>query len=290
MDSMNIITEETAKSLIPLDLSDISTIPVLAALYANDFGGLMVPLLLRSMNARPYGSRFNESAQDLIISRASEDMTITVIADALKLPIEDEGRYGIACTAMHQIIMKLPVEKLRAYGHALITLVKANVREGANPNITSLKLEAGDVHRFIDDPSLVWVPKHKFDFMAERSLNERLKTAEQIRPLVPELLGWLVDKNWPPYAICWAHLARFPEEAAAHILILLQSERGDGGWLLNMLEFIEECVPLGPLWEHMRSQVEALVAERKGDEDEWELSVVAHEWLKKLDAWKKEQA
>ncbi|KAK7408389.1 hypothetical protein QQX98_009429 [Neonectria punicea] len=174
----------------------------------------------------------------------------------------------------------------RPWTHSLLqSPIDADATSPHYDGTASLRQESKDLIRYLDNPEAVWVPSHKADCIGERSLQERVTTGEQMRPHIPGLLDWLADPNWPPFPGCRKQLARFPEETVEPIRRLFAKERGDGGWLLNVLEFVMECVPVGPLWEGLRAEVQAMADDPRGDEDDCELSDCARQWLAMLDAW-----
>lgn len=264
-----------------------------AALDADAFGA-EVPAILSSAGKRLFkesgGSERPLADVELIRSRATEAPTIAAISLAMRPPLSNQDALYVAWTAFHEVVFKLPPDAMQHYRPTLEALSTTEpIEAGTAPShyvgTTPLRRESKDLMRFLDNPEAVWVPSDKADCVGERSLQDRVTTAEQMRPHVPELLGWLADGNWPPFLGCWKQLARFPEETVEPIRSLFVKERGDGGWLLHVLEFVTDCVPVGPLWERLRPEVQAMVDDPQGDEDDCELSDCARQWLATLDAW-----
>ncbi|KAH6884575.1 hypothetical protein B0T10DRAFT_493425 [Thelonectria olida] len=287
-------TGENTSSLIPEDHNDMSTIPAIKALDATEFGKL-VPSLLKSVNTwlirgHYTTSPFNEAARDVILSRATEPPTVTLLSEYLRPPFKDKDAGYRGNIVMYNFVTKLPLEGMEMYRSALERLASSDhVVDEAAKDFAFLKPNAAEALRFLNNPELIWVHTRKGDAMAARTLKERLDTPEKLRPLVPELLAWLADMNWPPHGACWAALAKFPEVTAGPIKELLEKERGDGGWLASVIEFVRDAVPLGELWEELRPQVQAIADKPTGDEDDWELADTASQWLKELDEWKGKQ-
>lgn len=77
-----------------------------------------------------------------------------------------------------------------------------------------------DIHDF--------VPKNKFD----NSNIERLKqlTDEEIGPILPALLKWTQDGNWPVFREITSVLALHQAALAPHILNVLRAEERDADW------------------------------------------------------------
>lgn len=72
------------------------------------------------------------------------------------------------------------------------------------------------------------IPKNKFD----NSNIEKLKqlTAEEISPILPNLLIWIQDGNWPVYHDILAVLVLHQVALAPHILNILRAEERDAEW------------------------------------------------------------
>ncbi|KAH7162248.1 hypothetical protein B0J13DRAFT_535477 [Dactylonectria estremocensis] len=265
----------------------------LATLDANAFAA-RVPAILSAASRRTFKERRQDSPfpdVEILQSRATEPQTIAAIEAIMQSPLVDQDAFYVSWTAFNDVVFKLPTEAMKFYRPALEFLSARELSDDGTAAeyyaaARNLRQGSKDLLRYLDDPDAVWVPKTKFDGVGELSLQQRVTTAEQMRPHVPGLLGWLADGNWPPFSGCRAQLARFPEVTAEPIRALMEEQRGDGGWLLGLLEFVEECVPVGPLWEGLRPVVQAMVDEPKGDEDDWELSDCARRWLAALDAWK----
>ncbi|EPS38029.1 hypothetical protein H072_8256 [Dactylellina haptotyla CBS 200.50] len=231
-----------------------------------------------------------------IVSRSTEQPTIDAIGLIIDPPIKDRDSYNKAFVLFYNILSELPVDTLKFHRPTLETFVEnPEVPEGpagesASARWKNLRREAKYLLRFMSDEGAVWVPEDKFDSIALRSLQERVTSAEEMSVHVPGLLDWLADGNWPPYQGCWKQLARFPEATIRPIGELLQRERGDGGWIGNILQFVDESVPMGRGWEELRPSIEALAEEPKGDENDWEIASTAREMLDKFDAWLQERS
>lgn len=75
------------------------------------------------------------------------------------------------------------------YRPALKALMQVESNGRGSPQFASnLSLQARRMYEFIQDQALAWTPFNKFDNMAERSLQEHVHTAEQIRPHIDGLL------------------------------------------------------------------------------------------------------
>ncbi|MCS7074116.1 MAG: DUF5071 domain-containing protein [Bacteroidia bacterium] len=75
------------------------------------------------------------------------------------------------------------------------------------------------------------IPKHKDDFIVIEQLKKL--TFPEIKPIVPDLLEWLQDINWP-IAVPIAEVLRpFTDNIVSDILTVLRSS--DGIWKLSVL-------------------------------------------------------
>lgn len=234
--------------------------------------------------ARPdSGESSLPGAQQEVIRRAADPSVVSSVSSTLSKPIKTKSDFFVVCAALDDIVSHLPLATLGLYRPALETLASADSApspEGVS--VPSLAARARDAIRFIDNPDLVWAPQHKLDYMAFRSLSERVHTAEQMEPYVDELLGWLADPNWPPYLACQKQLARFPELTIGPIQETILKEGNDPEWLLHILEFVEEYVPVGTLWKRIEPQLIQLANSEIEDEEGIELPEAAQRMLRLL--------
>ena len=64
------------------------------------------------------------------------------------------------------------------------------------------------------------IPRDKFDELA--MLRLQMSTREEIIPILPELLVWIQDMNWPIAAKMVELLRTYPEETVPHIKEILK--------------------------------------------------------------------
>lgn len=64
------------------------------------------------------------------------------------------------------------------------------------------------------------IPRDKFDELA--MLRLQMSTREEIIPILPELLVWIQDMNWPIAAKMVELLRAYPEETVPHIKEILK--------------------------------------------------------------------
>ena len=69
------------------------------------------------------------------------------------------------------------------------------------------------------------IPKNKFDFTPFPALME--VSEDKVRTILPELLSWVADMNWPVAAAMVEVLARFPESVVPLVKELLKPTETD---------------------------------------------------------------
>ncbi|KAK4061592.1 uncharacterized protein Triagg1_10221 [Trichoderma aggressivum f. europaeum] len=234
--------------------------------------------------------RYNAAvkARDILIARAQDPLVIQGIISVLSEPVKSSNDFCTACAGL-RIVRDLPLATLRLYRSGLETLAASTEDSPPGVSLPSLRSGAEDAIQFIDSPELAWAPQYKTDYMAERSLAERVHTAQQMKPYAMDLLGWLADLNWPPYLGCVKQLARFPEVAVDPIKEIIADNRDDPEWLLHILYFVEDSVPIGVLWEKLEPELSLLASSEAEDKLNRDLAEVAQSMLGLLSEWKKEQ-
>ncbi|KAF5721688.1 hypothetical protein FMUND_3493 [Fusarium mundagurra] len=241
---------------------------------------------------------FEDGSEDISIirSRASEPATVKAVSSVLNSPIEDEDydTLRVHQKALYSVLFKLSLEKLQPYRPALAALAAFDIsgfshRSSHYAQTSILIQNASLLERFAADSKAVWVSKDKFDMVSDRTLTERVHTAEEMRPYMPELFDWLADGNNPPFTPCRDQLARFPETAAvvAAEFLAKANEEKDTEYQHFLIDFVYDCVPVGESWIPMREHVQALVRELEGstDEDDEDLVGEANKWLTRLEQW-----
>ncbi|KAM0256499.1 hypothetical protein ACHAQJ_004910 [Trichoderma viride] len=232
------------------------------------------------------GQISTQRTYEILTERADEPLIVRGISSVLSKPIKTKDGFYTACAGLDGIVSQLPLATLRLYRPALETLASIDTADGPpEVSLPSLASRAKDAIKFIDYPDLSWAPQHKGDYMGERSLSERVHTADQMKPHVGELLDWLADANWPPHLGCLKQLARFPEVTIDPIKEMISKNRNDPEWLLHLVEFVEEHVPVGILWERTESELTLLASSEANDEENIDLSEAAQRMLGLLKEW-----
>ncbi|KAF5695625.1 hypothetical protein FDENT_250 [Fusarium denticulatum] len=241
---------------------------------------------------------FEDGSEDIVIirSRASEPATVEALSTVLTSAIEDEDydTLRVHQKALYSVLFKLSLKKLQPYRPALAALASFDIsgfshRSSHYAQTSILIQNAGLLERFATDSKAVWVGKDKFDMVSDRTLTERVHTAEEMRQYMPKLFHWLADANNPPFTPCRDQLARFPETAAvvAAEFLAKANEEKDTEYQHFLIDFVYDCVPVGKSWMPMREHVQALVKELEGssDEDDEDLVGEANEWLARFEQW-----
>lgn len=70
------------------------------------------------------------------------------------------------------------------------------------------------------------IPKDKFDIETAKKLSNY--SINEVQPIIPELLEWLQDGNWPVSKPIADHLIPFTQDISLEILQILKSN--DGMW------------------------------------------------------------
>ena len=66
------------------------------------------------------------------------------------------------------------------------------------------------------------IPKHKLDIETAEKLMG--KSYEQVKPIVPELMEWIQDMNWPVAKKVAEYLVTISDNLTSHILDILNGE------------------------------------------------------------------
>lgn len=80
------------------------------------------------------------------------------------------------------------------------------------------------------------VPKNKYDFSG---MEELMKLSdEEIEPVIPDLLAWMKDMNWPVAKEMPDLLALHQETLIPHIIEILQPEQGESDWKYYIINYL----------------------------------------------------
>jgi len=120
------------------------------------------------------------------------------------------------------------------------------------------------------------IPKNKHDFESV----EKLKTyaLEDLRPILPELLEWLQDMNWPIASELQKIIVNFEIELVPHIQRILQTD--DGVWKYWILSSLLNELPNYIVTE-LRSDLERIRDYPTDDEIAEELGEIVEVLLKR---------
>ncbi|KAJ7185277.1 hypothetical protein C8R46DRAFT_1059969 [Mycena filopes] len=254
-----------------MSTSATPTDETLSALPPSDFAA-MAPSLLPKITHSP-------TLADLFVSRLTTSPATldNPLVSAIKSTLDTAAETAEAATLRRflliHILVALPKDQIELY-YATLTHLAASADE-------NLSQPSTDLIAFLDGAR--WAPRSKSDFLAFRSL-DAVQSAEEMRPHVDELLGWLQDSNWPPFSGCWDQLARFPDVALTPICELLRIG-DDGPWSYCLLVFLKQSMP-GQLRERARVDVERIAQRPTQDELDNDCVEAAQECLQAMDDWK----
>jgi hypothetical protein len=79
------------------------------------------------------------------------------------------------------------------------------------------------------------VPKNKFDMNFDKVLDFHWYNYTELKPIIPELLTWLQDPNWPVAKPISVHLTTMLPDIIDDLVPILESE--DGIWKYNILNY-----------------------------------------------------
>lgn len=80
------------------------------------------------------------------------------------------------------------------------------------------------------------VPKNKFDFSGMEEL--RKLSDEEIASVIPDLLAWMKDMNWPVAKEMPALLVLHQKALIPHIIEILQPEQSECDWKYYIIVFL----------------------------------------------------
>ncbi|KAJ7802210.1 hypothetical protein B0H14DRAFT_2893137 [Mycena olivaceomarginata] len=266
-------------------MSNSPDVSEIANLSALDFAAV-VPSILPSVDWRHQNVHWSVQGElrELLVSRLGaaspslEDPLVSAIHSILADTTPDAAQLKFPLVS--QIIGDLPRECIEPYRDPLALLV-TDPPEGESGTIRTISETSADILEFLD-ASEAWVPRHKCDDLAIRSLDLLVHTAEEMRLHVPGLLGWLQDPNWPPFPECLRQLERFPEIVIDPIREILRSGY-DGVWEFPLLQFLQEVPP--HLMEMAREEVERIAQRPTQSEIDSEVDVIVIECLQAMGNW-----
>ncbi|MNO73640.1 putative acetyltransferase [compost metagenome] len=121
------------------------------------------------------------------------------------------------------------------------------------------------------------IPTHKSDF--ERVEFLKKQSLERIRPILPELLVWLQDINWPIASEIEDLLVKFQAELIPHIQKVLHTK--DGGWKYFLLHGLINRLP-DPVLLELKSDLHRMQDYPTKDEQYEELEDILEELLARI--------
>lgn len=119
-----------------------------------------------------------------------------------------------------------------------------------------------------------FIPKHKDDHLAIEAL--RNLSFEEIKPIIPDLLEWLQDINWPIAGPIADILKPFSDQLVPDIIKILQTN--DGIWKLWILKTLVR----NNKDETLLNELKRISMSPTKDEIEGEVDIEASEILNEL--------
>ncbi|OXM82304.1 DUF5071 domain-containing protein [Paenibacillus rigui] len=123
----------------------------------------------------------------------------------------------------------------------------------------------------------ILIPKHKFDFESVEKLKKL--NLEEIKPILPELLEWLQDMNWPIAQEIETLLLSFQEQLIPYIKNVLNTN--DGTWKYFLLHGLINKLPKHVL-KDLKTDLERMKNSPTDDEKYEELEDILEELLEKI--------
>ncbi|AJY77931.1 hypothetical protein VN24_21915 [Paenibacillus beijingensis] len=122
------------------------------------------------------------------------------------------------------------------------------------------------------------IPKHKKDFESI----EKLKTLdlEELKLILPELLEWLQDMNWPIAREIQTILLHFPEDLTPHIRRIFRTS--DGEWKYWILYSLLTDLPKHILID-LKPDLERINNYPTEDEKSSDLKYIVEDLLQRLE-------
>jgi Domain of unknown function (DUF5071) len=118
------------------------------------------------------------------------------------------------------------------------------------------------------------LPKNKFD---DAAINHIATLQEsEVEPLLPEILTWLQDLNWPINHVVLPLLHRYPALIVEPVREILRTD--DVGWIYFVLSNVVKEMPLQDQCK-LRVEIERIAKEPTKEEAENEVDVEAQEIL-----------
>ena len=123
------------------------------------------------------------------------------------------------------------------------------------------------------------IPESKFDFGAIQRLDPKA-----LSPILPELLVWLQDINWPVAIPMSKILLTVPNEIVPHVRNVLHTN--DSEWIEWCLQYIVSFLPVALIRE-LELELQRIAYSPTKEEVEGESHLTAQELLQTLDTAQK---
>ncbi|KAJ7802200.1 hypothetical protein B0H14DRAFT_3488709 [Mycena olivaceomarginata] len=249
----------------------------LARLSALDFAAV-VPLILPSIDWRQ--SNVDWSVQnelvDLLVSRLTaappslEDPLVSAVHAILAAPTTEAAE--LKFPLVHRVIGSLPKECIEPYRDALVHLTK-DPTETLPWTIGTISARSTEIVEFLN-ATQAWVPRHKGDDMAYRSLDLLMHTTDEMCPPKLAVISGLLI---PARALSGACGGPDPIREEPH-------QGDDGEWEASLVRFLRDVVP-PERREEAREEVERIVQRPTQNKIDSAVDEYANECLQAMDDW-----
>lgn len=123
------------------------------------------------------------------------------------------------------------------------------------------------------------LPKNKFDFSGMEEL--KMLSDEEIMPILPELLAWMKDMNWPVAKEMPELLSKHQKVIIPCIMEALQPEQGECDWKYYIIQFL---LPLleGKYLDKLKPCLERIAEHPTQGKISDDADIAARDFLKKM--------
>jgi hypothetical protein len=162
---------------------------------------------------------------------------------------------------------------------------ESNLRHHFHRNVGTYTTEtmstspALNTRAHLSPAQIALLPKDKFDDAAIEHISTL--SDSEIEPLLPEILTWLQDSNWPIVWVVLPFVLHYPTLITEPVREILRT--GDAAWIDVVLRNVVKEMPLAQRNE-LRIEIERMATEPTEEEKENEVDVDAREILDLMDA------
>lgn len=123
------------------------------------------------------------------------------------------------------------------------------------------------------------LPKNKFDFSGMEEL--KMLSDEEIMPILPELLAWMKDMNWPVAKAMPELLSKHQKVIIPCIMEALQPEQWECDWKYYIIQFLLPLLEIKYL-DKIKPCLERIAEHPTQGEISDDADTAARDFLKKM--------